>query len=134
MARQMSNMILIIKAAAALYGIPGDIMVGLCSVESSLNPDAYVKHDGGSPSYGLCQIKLETARGLGFKGTKDDLMDPKINAHFAVRYVSEQLLRYDNNLTKAIAAYNQGHWVKSRPNKGYTTKVYERAVEINGSH
>lgn len=66
--------------------------------------------DNGSPSIGVCQVKLNTARMLGFKGAESELLNPKVNVHYAGKYLHKQLCRYDYNLYKGVAAYNSGTW------------------------
>lgn len=112
--------------AAYIHALPPSIMAALCDVESNHRPNVINLQDGGSPSYGLCQIKLETARDIGFEGEADSLMNPAINAYYAAKYLRLQLDRYDGNLKKAVAAYNRGHFSSNNPNKVYTDKVFER--------
>lgn len=85
--------------------------------------------DGNSPSYGVCQIKLETARYLGFSGTAKQLMKPENNIFWAGKYLSMQLKRYNNDPRKAVAAYNAGtHRVDKRgkiKNNQYVVKVFK---------
>ena len=106
---------------AILHGIDPSIMTSLCHVESRHNPAAYVKHDGNSPSYGLCQIKLATAKSVGFTGKPQELFDPVINAHYAARYLAKQMTRYHGNVKLAVSAYNAGRAIKS--NHKYVKKV-----------
>ena len=65
--------------------------------------------DGKTNSYGVCQIKYETAQQLGFKGTAKQLMEPKNNIKYAAKYLARQLHRYNGNVNKAVIAYNRGH-------------------------
>lgn len=104
------------------------VMAALCSVESSGNPSAINPNDGGSPSYGLCQIKLGTARMMGFKGTTEELWhNPEINHYYAMKYFKWQLERYDGDLLKAIAAYNSGS-IKYKRNGDFVNLNYVRKV------
>lgn len=79
-----------------------------------------MRNDGGSPSYGLCQVKLATARHMGFKGKPSDLLKPDINADLAAKYLRYQLNRY-GSMEKALSAYNAGRYIKA--NAGYVAKV-----------
>ena len=72
-----------------------------------------VLHDGGSPSYGVCQLKQTTAEQMGYKGRPKDLMNPKINAYWAAKYLRYQLKRYGGDFCKASAAYNSGTYMES---------------------
>lgn len=103
----------IIISAAKAIGIPGSLLLSICMAESNLKNVASM-NDGGSPSYGICQIKLDTAKMLGFKGKANDLMIPKTNAKWAAKYVARQLKRYDDDWCKAAAAYNSGTYRESK--------------------
>ena len=67
----------------------------------------------GSPSYGSCQIKQATVEMLGFTGELKELMDPKINAYWAARYLKYQEKRYGNDWVKLAASYNAGSYNES---------------------
>lgn len=58
-------------------------------------------------SYGLMQVRCDTAKSMGFKGECSLLLDPVINLKYGIRYFKRKLKRYED-LTKAIAAYNAG--------------------------
>lgn len=107
---------------AAAYGIPKNLLPGVCYVESKLKPEAIAYHDGEGHSLGLCQIKLNTARLMGFKGTEEQLMDPKTNGEYAARYLHWQMKRY-GNWTQAIIAYNSGS--TTRLSNSYFRKVID---------
>jgi soluble lytic murein transglycosylase-like protein len=117
-----------IVAASEDNDIPLKILSGLCWVESNHNPKALNRFDGKTASYGLCQIKLATARSMGFKGSFKLLYNPIINAQYAAKYLRKQYLRYDKNWIKAISAYNGGKSVLSE-NSEYVNKVFKRVLE-----
>lgn len=106
--------------AQAKTGLDARLLVAVCMVESSGNPKAIAVMDGKSDSYGLCQIKLRTAKYVGFKGSAQELMSADINALYAARYISYHLKR-QKNVNKAISAYNAGRPINS--NKKYVNKV-----------
>lgn len=70
-------------------------------------------------------MKLATARWLGFKGNKKQLMDPSINIYYAGRYLSLQINRYNGNIEKAVIAYNIGNAAKFDRTR-YSTKVLRK--------
>lgn len=90
------------------YNLPPHLLESICYVESNHNPRAIVINDGGSNSIGVCQVKLATARFLGFKGHPSALHGVNLNAQIAARYLRFQLTRYHGNVYKAISAYNSG--------------------------
>ena len=123
----------LILAIAKTVGVPGSLLLAICTHESNLTNVA-VLHDNGSPSYGLCQIKEDTARSLGFSGSATGplvasdkiigsrapagkgkgLMDPATNIKYAGLYLKMQLERYDGDWCKSVAAYNSGTYFPSK--------------------
>lgn len=93
----------------AEHGIPKHLLTSICWVESRHRPLVINMHDGNGHSRGVCQLKLQTARGVGFTGTADELYRPEVNARFAARYLKYQYARY-SDWDKAVVAYNQGHY------------------------
>lgn len=81
--------------------------------------------DGGSPSIGLCQVKLKTSKWLGYKGTEKQLLNPTVNAYYAAKYLKYQLKRYNGNTEKALIAYNRGNA------KGLTRTEYSAKIMIH---
>lgn len=103
----------IILAAAKAAKVSGALLLAICTHESGLT-NAYVLHDGGSPSIGVCQIKESTAKMMGFKGQWQDLMNPSVNAKWAAKYLSYQIDRYGDDWCKLVAAYNAGTYSESK--------------------
>lgn len=115
------------------YELPPGLLSALCFTESSHRVKVVRIKDGGTDSIGVCQIKVGTARTMGFKGTAVQLSDPKTNIKFAGRYLKRQIDRYEGDIRKAVAAYNTGTF---RPdenglplNKKYVMKVFNYWVE-----
>lgn len=76
---------------------------------------------------GACQIKLSTAKLMGYTGSESVLKKPGVNVYWAGRYLQYQLLRYNGDVIKAISAYNAGtHRVNAKGqvmNRRYLGKV-----------
>ena len=133
----LATLALIFSAATDQFNLPKGLLSALCYVESHHNISAVNKDDGDSESLGICQVKLETAQSLGFKGTRERLMGPRTNIHYAAKYLKQQLDRYDNSIYKAISAYNSGTYKASKKimhimsqqvsvNHKYVLKVWRR--------
>lgn len=105
-----TNLSLLYTINAQEFNLNPRLLRAVCWVESKHNPKAINLFDGPSPSYGLCQVKLETARFLKFRGTGKQLMHPRVNSYYAAKYLAYQLARYDYDWTKATIAYNHGHY------------------------
>lgn len=106
----------------AQFNLPTGLLSSVCFIESSYNINAVHKDDGGTDSLGVCQIKYSTAKWLGFKGSKRDLMEPSVNVYYAAKYLNKNLKRYQQNSVKAIIAYNKGNA------NNLTTTRYSRRV------
>lgn len=103
----------IILAAAKKAGVSGALLLAICTHESGLN-NVLVPHDGGSPTYGICQVKYDTAKMIGFTGVAKDLMKPEVNAKWAAAYLKYQKGRYEGDWVKSVAAYNAGTYFESK--------------------
>lgn len=112
-----------------IHGLDPKLMYAICKVESNCNQFAVNHSDGNksqkargitSKSYGMFQIKLSTAKSLGFTGTVEELMRPEVNAFYASRLLTNLLVKH-KTLPKALSAYNAGK--PSKHNKNYVNKV-----------
>lgn len=108
----------IILLAAKKVGVSGSILLAICTHETGLK-NVMVPHDGGSPTYGVCQVKAGTAMDLGHKGKPEDLLKVEVNAKYAALMLKKQYDRYDGNYCRAVAAYNAGSYLESVKTPGY---------------
>jgi soluble lytic murein transglycosylase-like protein len=120
----MNTILLPILFAAATnqFKLPPGMLESLCFIESGHKVTAIHKDDGGEDSIGICQVKLSTAKFLGFKGTKKQLLNPQVNMHYAAAYLAYQRARYKGSITKAIIAYNIGN-ANNLTSTAYSSKV-----------
>lgn len=110
-------------------GLPKGLLESVCWVESKYNVEAIHKDDGKGNSVGICQVKLATAQWLGFKGTEKELMEPATNAYYSAKYLKHQLLVYNNDIPRAITAYNRGN-AKGLTHSAYSDKVIKKWRKI----
>nr|MCH9663120.1 lytic transglycosylase domain-containing protein [Gammaproteobacteria bacterium] len=78
--------------------VPIDTALAVVLQESSFRPNV----TGAAGEIGLMQLKCQTARGLGYKGSCDDLYDPDTNLHYGLRYLKKALNK------GSVAYYNAG--------------------------
>lgn len=106
---------------AAKHNISPSFVHRVIRVESNYNPRA----TGRAGEIGLMQIKLQTARGMGYRGTRQQLYDPATNIRYGVRYLAEAKRRADGDRCKAAMLYNQGIYARSfsRGAKNYCNLV-----------
>jgi len=90
----------IVTAASNQHQVDADFIASVIHAESANNPWA-VSRKGAQ---GLMQLMPGTAGQLGVK----DSFDPADNVDGGVRYLRELLLLYNNDMIKALAAYNAG--------------------------
>jgi soluble lytic murein transglycosylase len=124
----MNEVTLAFMLASNLFSLPHGLLSAICFVESKHKVAAINVNDGGSSSLGLCQIKLATARMLGYKGGAQRLhKDAVLNAEWAGRYLKRLLTRYDGNIPKAVAAYNAGRFI-SKGGKAVNQKYVDKVL------
>ncbi len=116
----VSALALLFIGTTQTLALPEGLLSAICYVESHHNIKAIHKDDGNGNSVGVCQIKLQTARQMGFKGTEKQLMSPKVNVYYSGKYLKYQLSRR-NTVQEVISSYNAGKPIKS--NKRYVNSV-----------
>lgn len=116
----MNTLALVFISVSSTFNLPDGLLSSLCYVESNHNVHALNENDGGSRSHGVCQIKLATARSIGFVGTGAQLREPKTNVHYAGKLLSYQIKRC-GSIEKGVLAYNSGKCTKGNPK--YVKKV-----------
>lgn len=114
-----------------------NLLPAVCWVESKHRVHVVAHKDGSSSSYGICQIKLETANWMkeyyrvpGPPVGHKQLMKPEVNGFYAGLYLKYQTKLYNGNLNCAISAYNAGRCIKSNQNT-YVKKVLNKMWELN---
>jgi soluble lytic murein transglycosylase-like protein len=113
---------------AAQEHVPMPLLAGICEAESNFRPGVIHYEDGQGDSIGLCQIKLKTARWMGYKGNVKGLLDARTNLKYAAKYLRYQLSRYADNTLRACVAYNNGRYQPGR-SKRYCRKVFHYAQQ-----
>jgi len=117
---------------SAQFNLPPGLLSSLCYVESKHKITAYHKDDGKGNSVGICQIKIQTAKNLGFKGTEKELMKPENNIYYAGAYLQHQRTRYNGDINKAVIAYNIGS-AKELTTTKYQAKVFKQWGTVENS-
>jgi soluble lytic murein transglycosylase-like protein len=63
---------------------------------------------------GLMQIKLATARGLGYTGTLEGLRDPDTNLSWAVKYLAGAYRAANGDHNRAVHYYASGYYYAAK--------------------
>ena len=61
-------------------------------------------------NYGLMQIRLGTARGVGYSGDAKGLLDPDTNLTYAVKYLAGAYRAAGCDADRAVAYYQRGYY------------------------
>jgi soluble lytic murein transglycosylase-like protein len=125
-----TSLALLFIAASQTVGLPPGLLSALCFVESSHRTNVVHHDDGNGDSLGICQIKLSTARQMGYTGTAKTLLtDPRINILYSSLYLASRIHRYRGDVLMGIAAYNAGSFKINRlgqpVNRRYIIKVLD---------
>jgi soluble lytic murein transglycosylase-like protein len=118
-----------IFSIAKTYSISPLLLIAICNTESNFRNVINV-NDGGSASYGVCQVKLATARFIERREVApSELLNPSVNLTIAAKYLAYQTRRYGDKETDCIvSAYNAGSCLKNKEGKIlnhiYLSKVY----------
>jgi soluble lytic murein transglycosylase-like protein len=91
---------------AAANGLPEALVHRVIVRESRYRP--HVVGRGGT--IGLMQIKLATARGLGYTGDAAGLRDPNTNLTYAVKYLAGAYRAANGNANRAVGYYASGYY------------------------
>jgi soluble lytic murein transglycosylase-like protein len=96
-------------AQAGANGVPVSLVERVIKRESGGNPRAVSRGN-----YGLMQIRLGTARAMGFSGTAAELLDPQVNMTYAVRYLAGAYRAAGGNESRAVALYARGYYDQAK--------------------
>ncbi len=124
-----------ILSAAKAVGVSGTLLLAICSHESGGFKYDYAPMDMGTPSYGFCQLKANTAFQLGFHNLPIALIDPKTNSKYSALYLKYQQSRYGDNWLMMTSAYNSGTYNPGKipgcpKNIGYV-KLVQQKLPVN---
>ena len=109
-----------IEQHARENAVPVALANAVIRIESNYNPA--IVHAG---NYGLMQIKLATARSVGFGGPAAELLDPDINLRFGLKYLGAVYQQSQGDLCVTIMKYQSGHLAvrMSASNSAYCRRV-----------
>jgi soluble lytic murein transglycosylase-like protein len=65
-------------------------------------------------NYGLMQIRLGTARAMGYTGSAAGLLDPQTNMTYALRYLAGAYRAAGGNESRAVALYSRGYYNQAK--------------------
>jgi soluble lytic murein transglycosylase-like protein len=92
---------------ASANSVPPSLIHRVIMRESRYNPRAV-----SAGNYGLMQIRLGTARAMGYSGSAAGLLDAETNMTYAVRYLAGAYRAAHGNEALAVALYARGYYAR----------------------
>jgi soluble lytic murein transglycosylase-like protein len=118
----------LVATHAKANGLPEALVHRVIVRESGYRP-GLVSHG----NIGLMQIKLGTARGLGYTGTAEGLRDPETNLSWAVKYLAGAWRAANGDHNRAVRYYASGyyHAAKRQPRSRPSPPRLEELTSAN---
>ena len=99
----------LIEGAAQANGVPVSLVQRVVIRESDHRPEAR-----NGPYYGLMQILPTTARGMGYQGSPEGLLDAETNLRYAVRYLRGAWMVSGGDQEEAVGWYARGYYYEAK--------------------
>ena len=109
-AQQRSDYDAMVAAHAQANGVPEALVHRVIVRESKYHPNLV----GRGGTIGLMQIKLATARGLGYTGTAEGLRDPDTNLTYGVKYLAGAYRAASFNHNRAVSYFAGGYYYAAK--------------------
>ncbi|HEV2000888.1 MAG TPA: transglycosylase SLT domain-containing protein [Xanthobacteraceae bacterium] len=100
----------LIARHAAANGVPEALVRQVIARESRYDAGAV----GRGGAMGLMQIKHATARGMGYTGSAQGLLDADTNLTYAVRYLAGAYRAARGDYVFAISFYQRGYYYEAK--------------------
>jgi soluble lytic murein transglycosylase-like protein len=99
----------LVSTHAQANGVPESLVHRVIMRESRYNSRAVSRGN-----YGIMQIRLGTARAMGYTGSAAGLLDPNTNMTYAVRYLAGAYRAAGGNHNRAMAYYAGGFYYAAK--------------------
>ncbi len=94
--------------------VPEELVHRVIVRESKYHPQLI----GRGGTIGLMQIKLGTARGLGYTGTAEGLRDPETNLKYGVKYLAGAYRAANGDHDRAVRYFAGGYYYVAKRQRG----------------
>jgi soluble lytic murein transglycosylase-like protein len=121
------NLDSLVARHAAANNVPEDLVRRIIKRESGGNARAISKGN-----YGVMQIRLGTARALGYRGTAAGLLDADTNMTYAVKYLAGAYQVAGGNPTRAVHYYAAGYYYAAK-SKGMASRTPNNPANVFAS-
>jgi hypothetical protein len=95
-----------VEAQASANHVPAALVHRVIQRESRYHPELI----GRGGTIGLMQIKLATARGMGYTGDAEGLRDPNTNLTYGVKYLAGAYRAAEGNHDRAVHYFAAGYY------------------------
>lgn len=112
---------------AAANGLPESLVRRVIMRESRYNPRAVSKGN-----YGMMQIRLGTARAMGYQGSAAGLLDADTNMTYAVRYLAGAYRAAGGNHDRAVSNYARGYYYQAKA-QGFSPYAQQSSYALAGA-
>jgi soluble lytic murein transglycosylase-like protein len=109
----------LIKQLAPSHGVPTWFALRIAKIESGYNANARGSHG----ELGVFQMKCQTARGIGYRGSCNGLLDPRTGVEVGLKHLSLAIKSSGGNLKLAASKHNGGLGRKTLVKK-YVAQVF----------
>ncbi|WP_187291102.1 lytic transglycosylase domain-containing protein [Ancylobacter novellus] len=99
----------LIERHAKRFDVPARLVRRVAWRESKFDPSR--RH---GPYWGLMQIRVDTARALGFRGEPRDLLDADVNMSYAVAYLANAYRVAGRDEKRAVMLYARGYYYEAK--------------------
>jgi soluble lytic murein transglycosylase-like protein len=109
-AQQRSDYDAMVIAHAQANGVPEALVHRIIVRESKYHPNLI----GRGGTIGLMQIKLGTARGVGYTGTAEGLRDANTNLTYGVKYLAGAYRAANGDHNRAVSYFAGGYYYAAK--------------------
>ncbi|MBP0581846.1 lytic transglycosylase domain-containing protein [Labrys sp. LIt4] len=99
----------LITKHAARYNVPESLLRRVVKRESGFNPGAR-----NGPYLGLMQMRLDTARGMGYQGGAAGLFDADTNLTYGAAYLANAWRVSGGSPERAVRLYSSGYYYEAK--------------------
>jgi hypothetical protein len=127
-AQQRAQYEALVATHAKANNVPEVLVHRVIVRESKYHPDLI----GRGGTIGLMQIKLATARGLGYSGDAAGLRDPETNIAYGVKYLAGAYRAANSDHNRAVHYYASGYYYAAKrqrlERRGFPEPLVARAA------
>ena len=119
----------IVDRHAAAQGVPKDFARAIVRVESGWNAQL----TGAAGEVGLMQIKHETARFMGYAGSRTELYDPDTNVKWGMKYLADAWKLAQGDHCGTVLRYQAGLQAKTMTGaaRAYCARLRQALAAVN---